>query len=136
MPAALIGIQKKLELPPNPEFGIFTYSIDLLLSYMSRGIFEDHYLNLNLDSDWIITDTELNYLKKPLEISNIFMEKLAFRYRIQLKSHPMYIARKTVLRSIKTSKLKTVLETFGNTINSMVRKYHLSPDQIRDDSKE
>lgn len=135
MPATLIG-QSQLELPSSPEFDIFTHSIDLLLSYMSRGIFKDHYPKLTLNLDWIITDTEDNYLKKPLEITNISMEKLAFRYRIQLKSHLMYIARKTILRSIKTSKLKTVLETFGNTISSMVRKYHLSSDQIKDDKKE
>lgn len=62
--------------------------------------------------------------KYTLKITNIFPEKLAFRHRFQLQSQKLLAPGPTFNCSFKRgNKLKSVLETFGNTITSMVLKY-------------
>ena len=117
---------KKFDYGTNPEFGIFTYSFDLLLSYMSRDIVEAHYNELKFQNQHFETTDNLKEKALDTDITNIFNEKLAFRYGYQLKSFKLKQNPAVLPQSFKQrSGLKSVLETFGNTLNSMVDKYNL-----------
>jgi predicted nucleic acid-binding Zn-ribbon protein len=118
--------KKRLYQPENPAFGIFTNSFDLLLSYLSRDIISANNHNLKHQTDLFDRVGDIFYKKLQLEISNIFNEKLALRYGFQLKSHKLNLHREDFAQSFrKQAGLKSVLETFGNTLNSMVKKYDL-----------
>lgn len=115
---------RKIHMGQNPEFGIHTHSLDLLLSYLSRTVIEGNYRELKhqiLGLNHFISDEKQRAMESA---TNIFNEKLAFRYSYQLKSHKLNLEREIFSQSFKRSAgLKSVLETFGNTIDFMVRKY-------------
>lgn len=105
---------------------IYTTSLALYLAHLSS-----HNTNLVLKDP-----AKLPFIcKKPeiagnnnrqLKIANFFMEKLAFRHRFQLQSQRLLASEPTFNCSFKKgNKLKSVLETFGNTINLMVQKYDI-----------
>jgi predicted nucleic acid-binding Zn-ribbon protein len=121
---SVAGAKKRLELPETPDFLIATHSLDLLLSYLSRNIVEANYLEL-AQQEAPANESFVNLLdRKPRLKINIFNEKLAFRYGYQLKSHRIKLQRLELKYNFRTgSGLKSVLETFGNTISSMVSKY-------------
>ncbi len=115
---------RKLEMLNKPEFGIHTYSLDLLLSFLTRNIIESNYRELR-HAEPLITG-EATFINKDgaIKTANIFNEKLAFRYGYQLKSHKLNLHRVNFAQSFRRGAgLRSVLETFGNTINSMVQKY-------------
>lgn len=115
---------RKIHMSQNPEFGIHTHSLDLLLSYLSRTVIEGNYRELKHQISGLnhfISDEKQRDMESA---TNIFNEKLAFRYSYQLKSHKLNLEREIFSQSFKRSAgLKSVLETFGNTIDFMVRKY-------------
>ncbi len=105
---------------------IIINSFDLFTCYLMREIVER---NFNVDDIFTLTFNDQRAkaesptsLKKP----NIFPEKLAFRHRFQLQSQRIKMADASFNYSFKRSnRLKSVLEMFGNTINSMVQKYDI-----------
>ncbi len=121
---SIAGAKKLLEQPETPDFLIDTHSLDLLLSYLSRNIVEANYLELAQQEAPAIKSFVNLIDRNPRLKINIFNEKLAFRYGYQLKSHRIKLQRLELKYNFRTgSGLKSVLETFGNTINSMVSKY-------------
>ena len=111
--------------------GIFTSSFDMFMNYLTREIVER---NFNADDQFTISLKGMNTDTKELatmKITNIFLETLAFRHRFQLQSQRIKMAAASFNYSFKRSnRLKSVLEMFGNTINSMVQKYDIvaTPD--------
>ena len=115
---------RHLNKPENPQFGIHTNSFDLLLSYLSRSIFESQWLTFRHPEPLFVDTDDLIYKDDHIEQTNIFYEKLAFRYGYQLKSIKLSLHRIDFVPSFKRGTgLRSVLETFGNTINSMVKRY-------------
>lgn len=124
---------KRINLQQKPDFGIFTYSFDLLLSYMSRDIVESHYQELKFQQQHFETVDNLKEKPLDIEIANIFNENLAFRYGYQLKSFKLKLNPVVLLQSFKQrTGLKSVLETFGNTLSSMVNKYNFFSEKKND----
>ncbi len=116
--------EKRLNFSSLPEFGIRTYSIDLFLAYLSNSIFSKHYNKINPSDETYSVIKKKPEIKKKLETKNLITEKLAFRHKYQLKFQKIILERKGLVHGFnKDDKLKAVLETFGNTISSMVRKY-------------
>lgn len=115
---------RRLEMKQKPVFGIHTHSLDLLLSFLSRTITEANYRELKHPEPLITEGISTVNRKNDIKTANIFNEKLAFRYGYQLKSHKLDLHRVNFAQSFRRGAgLKSVLETFGNTINSMVQKF-------------
>jgi myosin heavy subunit len=117
---------KRLKLPKHDEFLIETNSLDLLISYLSRNIIEANYLELKQHETFAREFAKQLYTPEITNKIIIFNEKLAFRYRYQLKSLRLILQRQNLKFSFRRgSGLKSVLKTFENTINSMVNKYDI-----------
>ncbi len=115
---------RRIEMLDNPEFGIHTHSLDLLLSFLTRTIIEGNYRELRHAEPLIAGSANFVNKDSAIKTANIFNEKLAFRYGYQLKSHKLNLHRVNFAQSFRRGAgLRSVLETFGNTINSMVQKY-------------
>ncbi|GAB4269577.1 MAG: hypothetical protein Kow0029_05670 [Candidatus Rifleibacteriota bacterium] len=118
------SMEKRLEAKDKPEFGIYSHSLDLLLSYLTRNILETNYRVMKYPKPLVHEFTTLDTNYGRIDTRNIFNEKLAFRYGYHLKSQRLNLHRGDFAPSFRrTAGLKSVLETFGNTINSMVKKY-------------
>ena len=113
-----------------PNFGIYKYSLLLFLSYLSNRIFQKQYFQISRTEQ--LKNTTFKTVKKTnlIKEKNNLPEKLAFRSTYKLKFQKLKTPRKKFTYSFENKgKLQTVLETFGNTINTMVKKYHfLMPD--------
>ncbi|PKL48800.1 MAG: hypothetical protein CVV42_08330 [Candidatus Riflebacteria bacterium HGW-Riflebacteria-2] len=108
------------------EDEIFTRSYNLFMNYLIREIVERNFKSDDLFT--ITMNAEKAEMEKPGELknTNIFLETLAFRHRFQLQSQRIKMADASFNYSFKRSnRLKSVLEMFGNTINSMVQKYDI-----------
>jgi len=105
---------------------IFTNSFDIFMNYLIREIVER---NFNSDDLFTILINEIRVVAGAPAVfknTNIFLETLAFRHRFQLQSQRIKMADASFNYSFKRSnRLKSVLEMFGNTINSMVQKYDI-----------
>jgi hypothetical protein len=105
---------------------IYTFSFSLYINLLSQC-----RMNLLFKAEQNTVFTHRPIKIKPvafdrLKIANILIEKLAFRHRYQLQSHKLTGSRPVFNCSFKRgNKLKSVLETFGNTISSMVQKYDI-----------
>ncbi len=118
---------RDLKVFSNQRFmprAIHTNSFSLYLSYLvqcSTNLVLKHSQTLKFNFKKM---QKVYNDKYTLKITNIFPEKLAFRHRFQLQSQKLLAPGPTFNCSFKRgNKLKSVLETFGNTITSMVLKY-------------
>lgn len=105
---------------------IIDNSFDLYIGYLSREIISRNYRSNEqfpmVFEEMQATEKELDNIKNP----NFFIETLAFRHRFQLQSQRIKMAGASFVYSFKRgNRLKSVLEMFGNTINSMVQKYDI-----------
>jgi hypothetical protein len=101
-------------------------SFELFINYLTREIVQR---NFNSDDQFVTVFDEMIMTMKAPELwknTNIFLETLAFRHRFQLQSQRIQMTGASFNYSFKRSnRLKSVLEMFGNTINSMVQKYDI-----------
>lgn len=120
---------KELRIFSNARFmprKIYTTSFDLYLANLMQNSPNLYLKNRRKQSFQVpifgIDISELTHLK----FANIFTEKLAFRHRFQLQSQKLLAPVPKFNCSFRRgNKLKSVLETFGNTISSMVQKYDI-----------
>lgn len=120
---------KELRIFSNARFmprKIYTTSFDLYLANLMQNSPNLYLKNRKKQSFQVpgfgIDISELTHLK----FANIFTEKLAFRHRFQLQSQKLLAPVPKFNCSFRRgNKLKSVLETFGNTISSMVQKYDI-----------
>ena len=105
---------------------IITDSFELLVNYLASEIITR---NFNSDDKFslVIKDMQVAYKATAIKnLTNIFVETLAFRHRFQLQSQRMKMADASFSYSFKRSnRLKSALEMFSNTISSMVQKYDI-----------
>ncbi|GEM_PF-1920497 len=119
-----VNATHRIKMKAWPAFGIHTYSLDLLLSFLSRTIIEGNYRDLRHPGPLVIPEATILNRSYIMKSAKFFNEKLAFRYGYQLKSHRLNLHRAEFMPSFKRgSGLRSVLETFGNTISLMVQKF-------------
>lgn len=122
------SLTRALRMSTRPAFSVSTWSLELYLRYLAttfvRQNFRPSEAPLQHDFKW----AGVSASPDALNFSNIFNEMLAFRHRFQLKSQKLEAPQLTLTHSfLRGNKLKSVLETFGNTISSMVQKYEIIP---------
>jgi len=120
---------KTLKIFSNARFmprKIFTTSFDLYLANLMQNS-PNLYLKNHKKQRFHVPEFKIGKSSLAcLNFANIFTEKLAFRHRFQLQSQKLLApVPQFVCRFRRGNKLKSVLETFGNTISSMVLKYDI-----------
>lgn len=114
---------KAISYPKDARtFKVFTYSIDLLLSYLSRYIIS--YLSEVIDYNFCMEISKAHLELKNIDSKKIIKEKLALRQVLHLKSETMDLQRKKLSQVFeKSGGLKSLLKSFETTLDLMVRKY-------------
>ena len=121
--------RQTLLFPPVPEFEICHQSFELFMRFIIATFVRAPYLQTNAIVQHQIKVQKTGNGRCEPKHANNFNEMLAFRHRLQLKSSKLDMPATKVVHSFKKgSKLKSVLETFGNAISSIVHKFESIPD--------
>lgn len=103
---------------------IKTNSIELTIKRLTAAIVFKAFASTTESEEFKLKIERPAVRCENVKISNYFSEKLAFRYGLQLQSIIMQLVDIKFCFAFKQgNKLKSVLEMFGNTINSMFEKY-------------
>lgn len=121
--------RQTLLFPSVPEFAICHQSFELFMRFIISTFVRTPYLQTNaIVQHQIKVQKAVNSRCEP-EHANNFNEMLAFRHRLQLKSLKLDMPARKIVHSFKKgNKLKSVLETLGNTVSSIVHKFENIPD--------
>ncbi len=121
--------RQTLLFPPVPEFEICHQSFELFMRFIIATFVRTPYLQTNTIVQHQIKVQKSSSSRCEPEHANNLNEMLAFRHRLQLKSTKLDMPATKVVHSFKKgNKLKSVLETFGNTISSIVHRFENIPD--------
>lgn len=121
--------RQTLLFPPIPEFEICHHSFELFMRFIIATFVRTPYLQTNAIVQHQIKVQKIGSSRCEPEHANNLNEMLAFRHRLQLKSSKLDMPAPKVVHSFKKgNKLKSVLETFGNTISSIVHRFESIPD--------
>ncbi len=111
---------------PDPQ--ILTSSFELFMQFIVSTLFRHGCSTITSGLPVRLKDNKSSKDCSSMIFSNNFNEILAFRHRLQLKSTMLTAPRITLTQNFRGNRLKSVLETFGNTISSMVNKIESIPN--------
>ncbi len=121
--------RQTLLFPPTPEFDICHNSFDLFMRFIIATFVRNPYIQTNAIVQHQIKVQKISSSRCEPGHANNLNEMLAFRHRLQLKSSKLDMPATKVMHSFKKgNKLKSVLETFGNAISSIVHRFESIPD--------
>jgi len=121
--------RQTLLFPPTPDFDICRDSFDLFMRFIIATFVRTPYLQTNAIVQHQIKVQKTGNSRCEPQHANNLNEMLAFRHSLQLKSPKLDMPATKVVHSFKKgNKLKSVLETFGNAISSIVHKFEDIPD--------
>jgi hypothetical protein len=117
-------ISLPFQMPSLKKFGIIAYSHKSFMKYMDTTLIRDSSWHRQRIREENIMRA-MSFKMFELAPKNIFIEQmLAFRHRLSIKSHMKMVRRSEMKYSfLKEHRLKSVLETFGKTLDSMVQRY-------------
>lgn len=112
------------QMPNLKKFDIIAYSHKAFMEYMDSTMIKDsswHKQRIREESVMQALGWKL-FVPAP---KNIFIEQmLAFRHRLSIKSNMKMVRQSEMKYSfLKEHRLKSVLETFGKTLDKMVQRY-------------
>jgi len=132
--AKLYGMNMKAA--HNHAFAIISNSFDLYLQFLISTIVRQNDIPSESRLEHILNGNKKNRSVEKLDLAINFQETLAFRHRLQLKSTKLEAPGATLQQSFKRgNKLKSVLETFGNKISSIVNQLESIPNSRSDNGE-